>query len=481
MDMTEEAAFLEYKADPAPERLTALLAAIQDRLYNICFQILRRPEDAEDACQEVLIEVTRGLASVDEPRPFKVWLYRVAVHTALDRKDSLDRQARLKRQASVSKPEGPPMNETERAELMRAIRTLDDRTRCMVLEHYFDKATLEEIGAREGISGVAVFKRLDRARETLRRALLGAGFTVASASVAQSLESVTPVVAPAGFIGKAALIAAGGAVVGTKTAVTFGTLVSALLLVGAASTGGYLVGKNRGNARVRELQDRIALVERPAPSSVNPTRIPSAPPVESPRVVDGEPPTGVESGASPPEKRNKKGSDNKRVETENPALVYYGRPTPIDPKSLQEAETWDEFYKQAKERRIRGRLLEDAIFHRLGRELNLEAATLASLQKIFDKEREETTRTVVESMGGPATFRQKMDEQGLNWNLLNVEWGRLRQNVRQAFNDEYLKHLSYDQLTLLDEQLRNEQIGLESSYSNEGTFYLIGGVGKTVK
>jgi len=196
--MRDEAAFLEYKWEPSPDRLAMLLTSVQDRVYNICYQILRRAEDAEDACQEVLIELTRGLPTIDAPRPFKVWLYRVAVHTALDRKESRDRHARLAPKAL--KPEGLPMDESERAELMRAIGTLDDRTRCLVLEHYFDKTTLEEIGAREGVSAVAIFKRLDRARETLRRALLGAGFAVAATSVAQALESVSPVVAPAGFV-----------------------------------------------------------------------------------------------------------------------------------------------------------------------------------------------------------------------------------------------------------------------------------------
>src|SRR5688500_8515882 len=103
----EETAFLAYQERPTPDRLSALLTAVQDRVYNICFQILRRPEDAEDACQEVLIELPRGVAAIREPRPFKVWLYRVAVHTSLDRKEALARHARLASQAP--KPEGPPM------------------------------------------------------------------------------------------------------------------------------------------------------------------------------------------------------------------------------------------------------------------------------------------------------------------------------------------------------------------------------------
>jgi RNA polymerase sigma factor (sigma-70 family) len=477
MDMTEESAFLDYKAVPTPERLTALLTAVQDRVYNICFQILRRPEDAEDACQEVLIEVTRGLASVDDPRPFKVWLYRVAVHTALDRKDSLNRHARLAQQVSISKPEGPPMNETERAELMRAIRALDDRTRCMVLEHYFDKMTLDEIGAREGISAPAVFKRLDRARETLRRAMLGAGITVAAAGVAEALESVTPVAAPAGIAGKALL--AGGAVMGTKSAITGGTIVAALILIGAASTGGYLVGNARSDLQMREVQDKLARVDRPAPPPERNETEQTSEPIPDPVLPNATKPEKEEATPSP---RIDKTKSRGQTQPEDPRRVFYGRAEKSDPKKLLDAESWDDFYRMAKEMRLRGETLEDMIFQRLGKELGFNAKTVDSLRTIFERERIETTRSIVENSGGPSTFRMKMDDEyGWNWNLFHVEWQRVRNNIRQSFNDEYLKHLTFDQLGVFNEHLRNTEIRLEASYGPEGTYYLIGGLGKPVK
>jgi len=487
MDMragTEESAFREYKERPTPERLTALLTAVQDRIYNICFQILRRSEDAEDACQEILIELTRGLSSLDAPRPFKVWLYRVAVHTALDRKEARGRQARLAQEASTAKPEGTPMIEAERDELMRAIRTLDDRTRCMVLEHYFDKLTLEEIGAREGVSAVAVFKRLDRARETLRRALLGAGFTVAAAGIAQSLEAVAPVAAPASMAAKSALIA-GGVVMGTKSAVTAGTMIAALLLVGAASTGGYLVGNGRSSARVRELQGELDRAGRAMAAAANTAKTAPVAKVPPPSSTSGED-SSSEAVKNPAVERtslkDKEGGNSRKV-TVNPETVRYGRPLKPDQAELLKAETWDDFYKKAKDQkhRLGSAAFEDLIFQRVIRELKLDAYSSAALRALFDAEREETTRVIVESAGGPAGFAKMMDAYGMNWKALHGDWQRLREDVRQAHNYDYLKSLTFDQLAFFNEHLRNSEIGIEASYGPEYTYYLITGVGKPQK
>ena len=476
---SEEAAFLEYKERPTHGRLTALLTAVQDRVYNICFQILRRPEDAEDACQEILIELTRGLASLGAPRPFKVWLYRVAVHTALDRKESLARQARLALQASTAKPEGTPMNETERAELMRAIRTLDDRTRCMVLEHYFDKLTLEEIGAREGVSAVAVFKRLDRARESLRRALLGAGFTVAAAGVAQSLEAVIPVVAPAGLVGKAAiikaaLIAAEGAVVGTKSAITGGTIVAALFLVGAATTGGFLAGNNRATARVRELQEQVAKLSLPR-AIATPDPAPGA--IETIVDVPAAPPKAPEPKSEESHLKGKSATGGSPVVY--PETVRYGRPEKPRQDDLLDAETWDDFYKLAREQKGLGATaFEELIFQRATRDLGLDTRETQALRKVFDAERIETTRAIVVDAGGPEGYAKVLDDLGMNSKAIFDDWRRQREVIRQATNTEYLKLLTYDQLAFFNEHLRNSEIGFEVSYGPEHVHYFITGVGK---
>jgi RNA polymerase sigma factor (sigma-70 family) len=453
MDMRDEAAFLEYKRDPSPERLTALLTSIQDRAYNICFQILRRTEDAEDACQDVLLETARGVHSIDAFRPFKVWLYRVAVHTALDRKDARSRQARLVTQ--VPMPEGPPMTDEERAELMRAIRDLDDRTRCVVLEHYFDKMTLEEIGAREGVSAVAVWKRIDRAKEQMRRALGGL-------SVAPALEAISPVTAPAGLTAKTALIA-GGVAVGTKTAVTGTSIVAALMIFGAASTGGYLVGSARAAARVeaspQAAEKKVVVVPAPEPAR---SKAPAEPPV-----VAAEPAV-VEQGTPP-----KAGS------TISPEIVTYGRPLRARLDTLRNAPTWNEFYKESADLdNLDMVAYEDLIFDRVTRELDLDVEDAQALRSLFDAEREETARFIVNNAGGPVAFAKLKDEISERSKEIFDDWRRQRDIVRTNHNPAYLKLINHVQLGFFNEHLRNSEISLEVAYGPDSVNYLVTGVGK---
>jgi len=47
--------FLEYKKRPGNGALARLLECHQDAVYSVCRHVLRHPQDAEDACQEVLL------------------------------------------------------------------------------------------------------------------------------------------------------------------------------------------------------------------------------------------------------------------------------------------------------------------------------------------------------------------------------------------------------------------------------------------
>ena len=76
--------FLEYKKRPGRARLAQLLERHQDAVYSLCYRVLRHPQDAEDACQEVLLEVSRQVDAIDQPAGFAGWLYRTTLHTALE-------------------------------------------------------------------------------------------------------------------------------------------------------------------------------------------------------------------------------------------------------------------------------------------------------------------------------------------------------------------------------------------------------------
>jgi RNA polymerase sigma factor (sigma-70 family) len=58
--------------------LNGLLASIQPALFNLSMRILGNREDAQDACQEILLKITTHLGSFRGESSFGTWAYRVA-------------------------------------------------------------------------------------------------------------------------------------------------------------------------------------------------------------------------------------------------------------------------------------------------------------------------------------------------------------------------------------------------------------------
>lgn len=220
----------------APDRaaLRRLLEGSQDRVYNLCFHVLRRREDAEDAAQETLLKIARGIGRVDSREHFDRWLTRVALHAALD----LRRRLRARR---AHETQVPPMNpapsDDERDALFAALASLEEEERHLVVRHYFDKATLEQLATERRCAIVTIWKRIEQARGRLREILGAAGFAAAIPRLDGFLESAAPVAAPGPLVPSAYLL--GGSAMTAKSTVAIATGALILLLVGGA--GGWIL------------------------------------------------------------------------------------------------------------------------------------------------------------------------------------------------------------------------------------------------
>lgn len=64
--------------------LNALLERHYDRIYAICRRLAGNDADAQDAAQEALISISKGLPRYDGRSTFKTWSYRVATNACLD-------------------------------------------------------------------------------------------------------------------------------------------------------------------------------------------------------------------------------------------------------------------------------------------------------------------------------------------------------------------------------------------------------------
>jgi RNA polymerase sigma-70 factor (ECF subfamily) len=66
------------------DALDTLLRRHYDRVDAICRRVVGTGRDADDAAQEAMISIVRGLRSFDGRAAFTTWLYRIATNAALD-------------------------------------------------------------------------------------------------------------------------------------------------------------------------------------------------------------------------------------------------------------------------------------------------------------------------------------------------------------------------------------------------------------
>lgn len=61
-----------------------LLRAHYDRVHAVCRRITGNDADADDAAQEALLSIVRGLERFDGRSSFATWVYRIATNASLD-------------------------------------------------------------------------------------------------------------------------------------------------------------------------------------------------------------------------------------------------------------------------------------------------------------------------------------------------------------------------------------------------------------
>lgn len=122
-------------------------------------------DESEDLVQEALLRAFQGLSQLRDSERFGAWLCGIAVNLA---KMRLRRRALELRIAAAPVPQ-EPYEERAVLQLVReAVEVLPAGQREVVLLHYVDDLSCEEIAAVLGTSSGAVRVRLHRAREQLR-------------------------------------------------------------------------------------------------------------------------------------------------------------------------------------------------------------------------------------------------------------------------------------------------------------------------
>jgi RNA polymerase sigma-70 factor (ECF subfamily) len=155
----------------------AVVRKYQDRVYNLCRYMLRDPEDAQDAAQDVFLKSYRGLKDFRPDSSLYTWIYRIAVTTCLDYKRRSHREASRSEPLNENLPSEEPLPEQlyASAEIPRsiqlAVQKLPEKLRAAIVLREIEELSYEEIAEVLHTSPGTVKSRIARAREGLRHFL----------------------------------------------------------------------------------------------------------------------------------------------------------------------------------------------------------------------------------------------------------------------------------------------------------------------
>ncbi len=149
------------------------MAQYGSSLQRMCYLLLRDRELAKDAAQESFFKAYRALGTLDAQGSEKAWLMRIAINTCKDVQRSRWWRLVDRRITPDDLPEAGQEAEMPDPTPLLAVMNLPAKYRQVVLLHYYQNLTLQEIAQALGLPATTVRTRLMRAKGKLHAQLQG--------------------------------------------------------------------------------------------------------------------------------------------------------------------------------------------------------------------------------------------------------------------------------------------------------------------
>ena len=154
-----------------------LMRRYEEKLLRYGRRFLARQEDVEDAVQDVFLRTYTNIRSFNPAYRFSPWIYRIAHNVFVNvlRKNAHRSFAFIDFDTFISPlgAEEEMLSESERASLRasleRGLLKIDPKYREVLILHYFDELSYDEIAEVLHIPTGTVGVRLKRGREALRK------------------------------------------------------------------------------------------------------------------------------------------------------------------------------------------------------------------------------------------------------------------------------------------------------------------------
>jgi RNA polymerase sigma-70 factor (ECF subfamily) len=154
------------------DALNQLLSDLQDGMYGYLVRLVGDKHLAEDVLQEVFVLIWRKLFWLRDPEVFRPWAYRIASREAFRRLRKHRVQVRMLRDeaplAELPAREAPPAAQEWAEALPGLLALLSPASRAVLILHYLQSMTLNEVADILEVSPGTVKSRLAYGLATLR-------------------------------------------------------------------------------------------------------------------------------------------------------------------------------------------------------------------------------------------------------------------------------------------------------------------------
>jgi RNA polymerase sigma-70 factor, ECF subfamily len=157
-----------------PEAWDILFRRYQLPLYTYVFELVHDEQTSLDVVQDIFVSAVRYLDGLREDSKFGSWLFGIAHQKCIQRWRKQTREEMLRGDLAdaVAEMESGPdellLRREQEAEFMNLIKRLPPPQRSVLLLHFLEEFSLEEIASTVGVPVGTVKSRLHHAKKTLR-------------------------------------------------------------------------------------------------------------------------------------------------------------------------------------------------------------------------------------------------------------------------------------------------------------------------
>lgn len=172
----------EELAKGSQEAFRALVEQYSRSVVSTCYGFLKNKADAEDAAQDVFLEIFTSIRGFRKEADLNTWIYRIAINKSIDYLRKQKRRRRISdlreffirksQKKRVARSPQKELEDEERKQILQCqIHSLSDNQKIALVLKHFKRLSNKEIAYIMQTSEPAVEGLLHRARDNLRRKL----------------------------------------------------------------------------------------------------------------------------------------------------------------------------------------------------------------------------------------------------------------------------------------------------------------------